>query len=593
MSGWSGGDYTDWFIAAVAVNDGTAKFSEEVNITLADGTTPAWSPLTESDLIDGGLSVERAISPSGTAWFGSSIINKCIVTIENFDHTYDAVDFMGATVVGYVYCTYLVRDDCSDGVSQNVPHTYGTLGQDYTVKIPLGTFTVTRVTSQSGRVRLECLDDMRKFNVGIPRTTFSNGDTMKQLVQKICNYCGVTLGIWDVGPTVARIPATSEYSGRELLESFACFSVGATDAWKYPYIDENGRLQEGNVVDSDFMPLRHLRKGLVTSYYTFNHSDTTPNNIYCQYINEDGTVKIANSYAPADAYLVSSKINAYTKQFSTAALQTSADWGSGGIPGYTIGTITVPENPFINAGEVIHVTENRTGNEYDLVASRVLYTFGKNTVIDSYGQTLQENLENGYTSGERIIQDINATLPDMIDAQIATHTFDRLTSGNGTYTFRMQNDGNAVLYNGSTAEWNTNADTTWKARQDADPQRLYTTDTASTSVPSGTSSWTNVRTFTVPYTGWYLCCLNQYINLSPSSGHFGMRITDGNGYNHNAYLSWRASAAGGTLSLCFIGYFVANTNYYIKAINTTNVNWTINRTLGDAELDIQYLHRDT
>ena len=252
---------------------------------------------------------------------------------------------------------------------------------------------------------------------------------------------------------------------------------------------------------------------------------------------------------------------------------------------YYLADVNAVENPLVEAGDGIYITDRLTNTQKLIIASNVQYTFGQSTKIHSHGQPIRENLATGYTQGERTAQAIQSQLKDV--------KVDRLTSSDGTYTFRMQSDGNVVLYNGSTAEWNSNADTAWKARQDADPQRLYTSDSASTSIPSGTSSWTNVRTFTVPYTGWYLCCLNQYINLSPSSGHFGMRIVDGNNYNHTGYMSWRASAGGGTLSLCFIGYFVAGTNYHISAINTTNVNWTINRTLGDAELDIQYLHRDT
>ena len=263
---------------------------------------------------------------------------------------------------------------------------------------------------------------------------------------------------------------------------------------------------------------------------------------------------------------------------------------------YYLADVSAVENPLIEAGDGIYITDRLTSAQKLIIASNVRYTFGRATQVSSYGRPIRENNASGYTSSEVSAQMANNALTEAkayTDAQLANVTVDRITSNSTTYTFRMQNDGNAVLYNGSTAEWNTNADINWKARQDEDPQRLYTTDAASTSVPSGTSSWTNVRAFTVQNTGWYLCCLNQYINLTPTSGHFGMRITDGNGYNHNSYLSWRASAGGGTLSLCFIGYFVAGTNYHIAAINTTNTNWTINRTLGDAELDIQYLHRDT
>ena len=453
MSGWSGGNVTDWFIAATAINNGTAKYAEEVNIVLSDGTTPAWSPLTEANLMDGGLSVERSISPSGTAWFGSSIINKCIITIENFDHTFDGVDFMEAAVTPYVYVTYLVRDDCTDGVTPNIPHTDGTLGQDNTYKIPMGKFTVTKVTSQSGRVKLECLDDMRKFNVGIPYSTFSNGDSMRAIVQKMCTYCGVTYGSWKYGTTITTIPHTSEYSGRELLEGFGSYATDATDSWGYPYINPAGNLTFGNLTYADFSPLYHQRKTLVTSYYTFSHSDSTPNAIYCQYINEDGTIKTKSPNASAGDYMISSKLNSYTKQIALATLTNSAMYGDGGIPSYTIGSISVPENPLINAGEVIHMVENRTGNEYDLVASRVLYTFGKNTIVDSYGQSIQENLESGYTSGERIIQDIQTTLPDMIDAKLATFYPARVESSNGDYSLRMQNDGNLVIYHNGSADW--------------------------------------------------------------------------------------------------------------------------------------------
>lgn len=170
-----------------------------------------------------------------------------------------------------------------------------------------------------------------------------------------------------------------------------------------------------------------------------------------------------------------------------------------------------------------------------------------------------------------------------------------IKSPNGTYTASMQNDGNFVVYNGSSAKWNTDDTITRWSHEDEDPQRLYTSSAASTVVAKSTSSWTNVQSFTVNTNGWHLVSLIQYVNLSSNatSGHIAMRITDGDSRNHDTYIGCYAIRGGGTMSMSFVGYFAANTTYYVKAINTTTVDWTINRTLGDSELMIQYLHRNT
>ena len=181
-----------------------------------------------------------------------------------------------------------------------------------------------------------------------------------------------------------------------------------------------------------------------------------------------------------------------------------------------------------------------------------------------------------------------------IKAYVDAKYQDKIASPNGTYTAQMQNDGNFVVYNGSSAKWNIDDTITRWSNEDADPVREHTTS-ASKTISANTSSWTNVQDFTVPKTGWYLVTLMQYVNTSsnPSSGHAGIQIIDGDNRNHRAYMGFQAVRGGGTMTLTFIGRFVANTTYHISAMNTFNQSWTMNRTLGDEEFIIQYLHRDT
>ena len=576
-STWGNGSDTLNTAMRAAINDSTAKFTQSVTITLKDGVTTY--TFTDAELYQGGLSFENAICGANQFPIGTMVTGKCTVKIFDTVRAYPSVDFYGARIEPYITVTFNYN------------------GSARVATFAKGKYTCNSQRWNNGVFTVEGLDDIDKLNVAFDPSWLGASDYGYNIVYAILTHCGISLApgtlVQNIGPSdTFTIPQDVTMTCRDVIAELN------TDGG-YIRMDSKGYYDYSSFIG--YAPtISGGHTDLVTSQYSFSYTDLIEPRVF-KYLNADGTVRIreVSPSAGANPYEISFVLGPFMSQLSDVDLETYATaimTFQIAALSYYLADVSAVENPLVEAGDGIYITDVLTSTQKLIIASNVRYTFGQATQIHSYGQPLRENLATGYTQGEKSAQMANNALTEAkayTDAQLANVTVDRITSNNSTYTFRMQNDGNAVLYNGSTAEWNSNADTTWKARQDEDPQRLYTTDTASTSVPSGTSSWTNVRTFTVPYTGWYLCCLNQYINLSPSSGHFAMRITDGNSYNHNAYLSWRASAGGGTLSLCFIGYFVAGTNYHISAINTTNTNWTINRTLGDAELDIQYLHRDT
>lgn len=562
---WGNGSDTLNTAMRAAINDSTAKFTQSVTITLNDGVTTY--TFTDAELYQGGLSFENAICGTNQFPIGTMVTGKCTVKIFDTARAYPSVDFYGARIEPYITVTFNYN------------------GSARVATFAKGKYTCNSQRWNNGVFTVEGLDDIDKLNVAFDPSWLGTSDYGYNIVYAILTHCGISLApgtlVQNIGPSdTFTIPQDVTMTCRDVIAELN------TDGG-YIRMDSKGYYDYSSFIG--YAPtISGGHTDLVTSQYSFSYTDLIEPRVF-KYLNADGTVRIraVSPSAGTNPYEISFMLGPFMSQLSDSDLDTYAlavmTFQIAALS-YYLADVSAVENPLVEAGDGIYITDVLTSTQKLIIASNVRYTFGQATQIHSYGQPLRENLATGYTQGERTAQ--------AIQNQLKGVKVDRLTSSDGTYTFRMQNDGNAVLYNGSTAEWNSNADTTWKARQDTDPQRLYTSD-SSTSIAAGTSTYTNVRSFTVPYTGWYMVCLNQYINLSPSSGHFAMRIVDGNNYNHTGYMSWRASAGGGTLSLCFIGYFVANTNYYIKAINTTNVSWTINRTLGDAELDIQYLHRDT
>ena len=559
----------------VAINNSTAKFHQYVDVTLKDGVTNY--TFDDTELYQGGLSFENAICGSNQFPIGTMVTGKCVVKIFDTARTYPSIDFYGARIIPYIEVVFDYNGSSLSSIFQK------------------GAYTCNSQKWNNGVFTIEGLDDIDKLNKAFSKSWFGTTATGASIITTICTQCGITTdpSIINCVPSETLTIPSDPMTCRDVLREL-------TGIGFYLYMDNTGVLDYSYVGYSPTVSQGHT--DLVTSQYSFTWNDYIEPREF-DYLYENGEVRyFVQSADPSDnIYILSFTQGAFLSQLSGYELSLYANAiGMHTLDqmGYYLADVSAVENPLIEPGDGIFVTDRLTSTQKLIIASNVRYTFGQATQVSSYGRPIRENNASGYTSSEVSAQMANNALAEAkayTDSQLASVKVDRITSNSTTYTFRMQNDGNAVLYNGSTAEWNTNADITWKARQDEDPQRLYTSSAASTVVAKNTSTWTDVQSFTVSTSGWYLVTLIQYVNLASNatSGHIAMRIVDGNSRNHNTYIGCYAIRGGGTMSMSFIGYFAANTTYNIKAINTTTVDWTMNRTLGDAELMLQYLHRDT
>lgn len=144
------------------------KFLLSSKITLADNTI---LELGDSDIMQGGMEFEDAVSGNGSFQIGCAIINKNTLTLNNTDGKFDAYDFTGATIIPYVGLQ----------LSQTVE------------KLKKGFFTVDESKAIGGLIRLESLDNMHKFERPFKEVTINFPTTAINLLTTICSHCGIIL----------------------------------------------------------------------------------------------------------------------------------------------------------------------------------------------------------------------------------------------------------------------------------------------------------------------------------------------------------------------------------------------------------------
>ena len=131
-------------IAARKAVANNSKLSVRAKLTLADGSVVE---LGGDDVMMGGMSFSAAVSSSGSFDMGAAITGKLDVTLNNIDGRFDAFDFEGSVIEP----------------SLGVPLAGG--GTEWLRK---GVFNVEQPSSYGNTVKLECLDNMVRFEKASP-----------------------------------------------------------------------------------------------------------------------------------------------------------------------------------------------------------------------------------------------------------------------------------------------------------------------------------------------------------------------------------------------------------------------------------------
>lgn len=158
--------------------------------------------ITQEDIPQGGLKINRYSVSGNTIEIGSAIAAELDLTLYNTNGEFDDVVFEGAEL----YVRVGVYD--SNNALQY---------------IPMGYFTVDECPRKLSRISLTALDRMVQFDVPAPATIFTANMSVGALLAACCSNCNVTL---DTTPstlpnynyTVTAAPNTNDLTYRQIVQ---------------------------------------------------------------------------------------------------------------------------------------------------------------------------------------------------------------------------------------------------------------------------------------------------------------------------------------------------------------------------------------
>lgn len=148
---------------------GGRHLANKVELTFADGATKT---LFGDDLVMGGVSFSNASSSLNSFDVGSAIIGTASLSLANHDEQWNDYDFTGATCV------------VSLGAA---------LGDDTVEWLRKGTYGVVQPELYDSTIELDCMDNMRLFQVPYSTVMTSYPATLQAIVTDICAACGVSM----------------------------------------------------------------------------------------------------------------------------------------------------------------------------------------------------------------------------------------------------------------------------------------------------------------------------------------------------------------------------------------------------------------
>ena len=188
--------------------------------------------LTEADILENGLTVDRYCFSSGKLEIGSAVASELSVKLDNHLGKFDTVDFDGAV---FSVSVGIKKWDAKQWENAALYH------------IPLGIFTVDDITKGESSITLNALDNMVKFDRPFDSDIIFP-TTVGDLLQKACTACGVlpqTTDFPNASYRVIECPEGDDLTWRQIVQWIA--EIAGTNAW----IDWNGQLRLTWFEDTD------------------------------------------------------------------------------------------------------------------------------------------------------------------------------------------------------------------------------------------------------------------------------------------------------------------------------------------------------
>ena len=389
--------------------------------------------LTESDIMQGGFSLDRYCVSGEKIEIGSAVAAELTLKLDNRDDRFADEVFEGAEL------------EVKIGVKKWDAYHWENAQVHW---IPCGFFTVDQPPRKLSNITLSALDRMVRFDVPAKPEDLSFPMTVSALLIKCCDMCNVPLetlpaSLVNSGYVVSAYPSDDEITYRQLIQWIA--EISGTCA----YIDWNGKLR--------------------LEWYTDTDTKITPSDRYTSQIYEQNITITGVQITDDDENVYLAGTDNYAFNIETNGLiqhdhQSVADAIFQKVGGFTYRPFTCTCKPMPHLYPLDKITYvDKHGVEHISIITNTTFKMQTTTSVSGKGET---NTKNGYatanplTKGEAIVL---KKLENRIDAKIssrekaALEMNEVMTSSLGLYRSSI------VEENGSTTYYYHNAPTLEKS----------------------------------------------------------------------------------------------------------------------------------
>lgn len=370
--------------------------------------------LTQSDLWEGGFSMDDATSGSGSFDIGQVITNRLKLNLDDSEEQYSVYDFLDAEATAW----------------------RGGILQDGTTELlQCGSFLVQEQSNPDSSVDLTCLDNMCKTEIPYSEVSTVYPATIQVIVQDICNRCGITLATTQIdngGYVVSERPNDEALTCRDVLHyaaqisgSFArCDALGRMELRWY---NEKATKHKITAIKS-FTP--ENQDIIITGIQATDASDEKQSSLYGEkgYVLEvSDNPLIEAGKAPVVASYLGKKIIGMS--FRPLDLTCILD-------------------PSAEAGDPAEVTD-RKGKTYTCWITNMTYATGRDTKITCDAESPSDRAAVRFSEQTKaIIENRNKIEKERTERELALKNLSKqLAESSGMYiTAEKQKDGSTIYY---------------------------------------------------------------------------------------------------------------------------------------------------
>ena len=370
--------------------------------------------LTQSDLWEGGFSMDDATSGSGSFDIGQVITNRLKLNLDDSEEQYSVYDFLDAEATAW----------------------RGGILQDGTTELlQCGSFLVQEQSNPDSSVDLTCLDNMCKTEIPYSEISTAYPATIQKIVQDICNRCGITLATTQIdngGYVVSERPNDEALTCRDVLHyaaqisgSFArCDALGRME---FRWYNEKATKHKITAIKS-FTP--ENQDIIITGIQATDASDEKQSSLYGEkgYVLEVSDNPLIEA---GKAPVVASHLGKKIIGMSFRPLD-----------------LTCILDPSAEAGDPAEVTD-RKGKTYTCWITNMTYATGRDTKITCDAESPSDRAAVRFSDQTKaIIENRNKIEKERTERELALKNLSKqLAESSGMYiTAEKQKDGSTIYY---------------------------------------------------------------------------------------------------------------------------------------------------